>query len=92
MTREEAIRLLNEMDMMCSYEDDYGDMIDRDPYQDALDMAIKALEQQPKTGHWEKYFDDYVKCSKCGELVKFHHNYKHCPNCGSYMTESEEKE
>ena len=45
MDNEEAIRLLNEMDVMCSYEDAYGDMIDREPYQYALDMAIKALEQ-----------------------------------------------
>ena len=37
------------------------------------------------TGRWEKYVDDYNKCSGCGELVKFYHNYNYCPNCGTRM-------
>ena len=39
---------------------------------EALDMAIKALEQEPKTGHWiEHDWEDmrekgYYRCSVCG--------------------------
>ena len=58
---------------------------------DACKGAIKALEQQPTrpTGKWERFVDDYKKCSKCGKLVKFYRNYKYCPNCGAKMIEVE---
>lgn len=64
----------------------YKDMIG------ALDMAIKALEQQPKTGHWittGHYFTgayeciDYVECSCCHEESLEEGDY--CPNCGTRM-------
>lgn len=57
----------------------------------AMMMAIEALEKQPKKGHWERFADDYKKCSKCEAIVMFYHNYKYCPNCGAKMIESEDK-
>ena len=59
-------------------------------------QAIKALEKEPKTGHWiatGAYFTgaynsiDYVECSCCGYESLEEGNY--CPLCGAKM-ESEE--
>ena len=55
----------------------------------------KALEQEPKTGHWiiiddcEKFM---AKCSECGKIVdsRMTSKYLYCPNCGAKM-ESEGK-
>lgn len=73
------------------------------PVFEALDLAIKALEQQPKTGHWiekEDYnLDIYYECSECGADYCIEGDiliHKYCPNCGCEMTEkmaeSEDKE
>lgn len=66
------------------------------------DDVIKALEQEPKIGHWEQYGDsweDKFKCSECGkEQPKIlcgeriiGHWSDYCPNCGARM-ESEVEE
>ena len=47
MTREEAIKNLKTLLLRADMTDEYGDMIDISPYDDAVDMAIKALEQEP---------------------------------------------
>ena len=67
------------------------------PMKDALDMAIKALEQEPKTGHWI-YNDEcheHGHCSECGygriDLVDGQpHNF--CRRCGAKMVEPQESE
>ena len=63
------------------------------PSDDAIDMAIKALEQEPKIGHWvHSEYCDY--CSECGCDIpayiidwKWHKDVevKYCPQCGSKM-------
>lgn len=70
----------------------------------ALDMAVKALEQEPKTGHWiTKIKSDLrgdmwptnPKCSECGGEPYYSntiYNYKFCPYCGAKMAENEEDE
>ena len=63
------------------------------PMNDALDMAIKALEQEPKTGHWIGYnqaFWIYAKCSECGSVQDAKSQY--CPTCGCLMEYEEETE
>ena len=63
---------------------------------EAHKMAIKALEQEPKTRHW--VHDDECKehghCDKCGyktDLVDGEpHTY--CPRCGAKMVEPQESE
>lgn len=45
MTIEEAIKLLDDITSYCDFTDEYGDMIDSEPYYEALDLAIKALDQ-----------------------------------------------
>ena len=58
-------------------------------------LAIKALEQQPKTGHWIEKDDfdgdTYYDCSECGESfclidgTPTDNLYNYCPNCGAKM-------
>lgn len=50
---------------------------------------IKALEQEPKTGHWEYGYSfadgNYCKCSECKEIIKCIYPMHYCPNCGAKM-------
>ena len=55
-------------------------------------MALPSATPQTKTGKWERYVNDYIKCSKCGALVKSYHSYKYCPKCGCRMVELQESE
>ena len=62
-----------------------------------IDRAIKALAQEPKTGHWiEKDGfdgDTYYDCSECGESwttiegTPWDNEFNYCPNCGCRMVE-----
>ena len=66
-------------------------------------MAISALEQEPKTGHWiaqdiHNCHTDF-KCSECDYIHNFTHlygkptaDYTYCPNCGAKMEKSNESE
>lgn len=66
------------------------------------DTAIKALEQEPKTGYWIKYGaprcgEQHYKCTLCEYYINFGQwgelytkEFKYCPNCGAKMQESEE--
>ena len=96
MTREEAIENLKEL-LECNYVDKF-----EDAENEALEMAIKALEQEPKTGHWiaidEEPHEDY-ECDKCGYTISTytaniepHTEYKYCPNCGAKMVQESEDE
>lgn len=70
---------------------------------EALDLAIKALAQEPcedaisrdellkAIDTWDKYSEHaayYFRCSECGKDIIGEHNY--CANCGCRMAESEE--
>ena len=92
MTVEKAIEILSDVGDInrCCAED-----------AEALDMAIKALEQQPKTGHWillDECSNSGYYCSECHKKVikegwsKTVKKVKYCPNCGAKMAESEDKE
>lgn len=51
----------------------------------ALDLAIKALEERPQ-GVWLLCHDEYFsKCSICGVLWLNEECNNYCPNCGAYM-------
>ena len=83
MTREEAIAFFKDMN-----ECTYGNL-------EAVEMAIKALEQEPKRGHWILTIEDWNKwtCSECGfkERTDIHVTlgYRFCPKCGAKMGEEE---
>ena len=70
MTRKEAIDLLDNLKGMI--EDSKGN-----DYDEAFRVAIEALEQEPKTGHWiEENINGYgrkVFCSECGCPPPFEH-------------------
>ena len=90
MTREE------QLDWLCRLRSEIFVYMPKEwliPMKNALDITIKALEQEPKMGHW---IDDEFgsKCSYCGiytHLDKFDRpmKFKHCSMCGAKM-ESEE--
>lgn len=76
MTREEAIKILKEIEFPVN-----GD--NREHRDTAFDIAIKALEQEPKTGHWI----DGV-CSECGwdaGQEAFSEDANFCMKCGVKM-------
>ena len=89
MTREEAIEHGKEQLEIFGGE-----------HREFIELAIKALEQEPKTGHWieKDGFDGdvYYDCSECGESfclidgTPTDNLYNYCPNCGAKMVESEE--
>lgn len=70
----------------------------------ALDMAIKALEQESKIGYWIKYGiprceEQHYKCTSCGYYINFGRwgeyyarEFKHCPHCGVKMKGEKEDE
>lgn len=53
-------------------------------------LAIKVLEQEPKTGHWIDDDGDNAICSCCNRLNHLYGDY--CKHCGAKMVEQHEKE
>jgi hypothetical protein len=81
----------------------YGEYIfvtDDKRYSDMVDEIanLKALEQQPKTGHWIDIMVGDMPAQACDQCKTFYplsytgggHNY--CPSCGSRMVEPQESE
>ena len=75
------------------------------PMNNALGAAIKALEKEPKTGHWiehpeiETSTPEYLmfyECSECGDKQCFCksdiHKKHFCNNCGARMVKPQESE
>lgn len=93
MTREEASKVIKD-----GLEDMSLDFTDEEQYE-ALTIATKALEQEPKTGYWKIVSDGYgdnayiCECSECKDTVWVYKDadrkWNYCPNCGAKM-ESEE--
>lgn len=92
MTKEEALKILKD----CRRRGFERNTYTVDEYHTARDMAIEALEQEPKIGHWEYGYafpdGNYCKCSECKEIIKCIYPMHYCPNCGARMIESEDKE
>ena len=86
MKAEVAKREIESLDYyLQNHTDDYSE-----ESHTAMMMAIKALEQEPKTGHWvetDKYESYWYRCSECCRGSDDITDY--CPNCGAKM-ESEE--
>jgi hypothetical protein len=83
MTREQAITILNCVEA-------HGSLVVK-----AKEMAIEALRQEQKTGHWIKHEQNgigHIECSECLAWFLEPHLLRnsYCPNCGARM-ESEEQ-
>lgn len=87
MPVELAVKLLSECTTNGVYDDET---------EEAKFMAIKALEQAPKTGHWIKIQKTQKGCHDCTVITYEYHcsecdsinvsPYKNfCPNCGARM-------
>ena len=87
MTNKEAIEILRHIVQVADTSDCGIKEIDGID-EEAIDMAIKALEQEPKTGHWIYSRCDMYECSKCGmtytDLSCGDNMADYCPYCGSY--------
>lgn len=60
-----------------------------------LEAISKALEEEPKTGHWIEHEQNeiaYIECSECLTWFLRCHLTRNsfCPNCGVKMVEPEE--
>lgn len=89
MNKTEAIKILDKYDL--NFCDIDGNPIPPQDLAEAFDMAIEALEQEPKTGHWIG-IDDYPhedwECNNCGYVIEAFENpndFRYCPNCGARM-------
>ena len=90
MTREEAVRILS--DGILPFNP-----IDPDKFFEAYHMAIDALNQEPKTGHWihstkKGVLPDVYTCSVCGwkidtcrGLMQDIGHRLYCEHCGAKM-------
>lgn len=87
ITREEAIKTIEELIIPCAPNSKYG-IVGR--------MAISALQDRP-IGHWIETEYHHWRCSVCREKGMSDWDNIHdvrtnfCPNCGAKM-ESEDKE
>ena len=67
-------------------------------HREFIKLAIKAIEQQPKTGHWiehpheagESWEYSKYECSECHVWEDWDSCF--CPNCGCRMVEPQESE
>ena len=94
MSREEAIEKLELM----------RQKVDEETYR-ALILAIKALEQEQKSGEWIRWYEvvehekstehiPHCKCSVCNREQDPHSAkfINFCPNCGARMIEPYKEE
>ena len=81
MTREEKIVILKDIID--------GEIIHPQVRRDVGIWAIKALEQEPKTGHWIAkrigIIDRELYCDQCGEEALAEYPSRFCSNCGAKM-------
>jgi len=91
MTGARAIELLKGIQFCCDF-DDCTNAWDCDECVDAFNMAIEALEQEPKRGKWIATEYDTIKCGECGIVYSSAlYPRKYCPNCGADMREANKK-
>ena len=90
VTNKEAIRVLEKY-MFLNKDDDV--------YTEAIDIAIKALENEHKKGKWIDHSDETIlfggvtytppfTCSECGKTA-LNEPWWYCPNCGADMREAD---
>ena len=92
MTNKKAIEELKYRLSIAKYiEENYVDYIRIE----TVELAIKALENEPKKGEWIDHSDETIEfggttftppltCSECGKSA-LNESWWYCPNCGVKM-------
>lgn len=83
MTREEAIRWLEDIHRRFNPTGENLENEGGDVHLQALDMAIEALTE--RTGEWIKVKGSrsVAKCNRCDSIGRVYLNF--CPSCGAKM-------
>ena len=101
MDNREAIQLLDEMLLRGNFTggnftDQYGDMGDSSPYEEAVEIAKEAIEKQiPKKPRKEKYFYGKIYyCPLCKKSIgkEAFVLTSSCQSCGQALDWSDENE
>lgn len=83
MTREDAKTWLNKLYARTDITDEYGDMEDMQPYEEAVDMAIKALSQEPCDDVISREDAIKVTCNDCQyDKCRYRESKEYCDCCG----------
>lgn len=92
MTREEAIWHANHVfNLVIERCINAQNLKDAREFDEAKQIVIEALEQEPKRGKWVQAKDiekEYAICTNCKHHGEFYMDY--CPNCGAKMESDEE--
>ena len=81
MTKSEAAKICQSIKFILE-NSDYTEAVE-----EALNVAIEALEQEPKRGKWIE-IDEYSECSCCG--AESCGETPFCPYCGARMESDEQ--
>lgn len=85
MTNEEAREIMSKV----TFYWELGEQtLTQNQINEALDLAIKALEQQPKIGKWIVYpkgIGAHLVCNKCLSNAPYDCKTNYCPKCGAKM-------
>jgi len=87
MTREEAIKLLEDDDERpCTDECCAPFTCEECKFFQALSMALDALKEERPHGEWIPCKDDnFCKCSECKQIVMSEERSNYCSSCGAIM-------
>lgn len=96
MDNKKAIQLLDELLLRGNFTDQFGDMEDSSPYEEAVEIARQAIEKQiPKKPRKEKYFYGKIYyCPLCKKLIGKDAFVltSSCQSCGQTLDWSDENE
>lgn len=93
MDNKEAIQLLDELLLRGDFSDQYGDMEDSSPYEEAVEIARQAIKKQipiklnHKTTRYViqglELYNDCIYCPLCNKSIDRRSDY--CPDCGQSL-------
>ena len=95
MGNKKAIQLLDELLLRSDFSDQYGDMEDSSPYEEAVKIAKQAIEKQIPKKIKTVYLETI--CPYCGKIFYVGDPntvmiYNFCPDCGQALDWSGEDE
>lgn len=93
MGNKKAIQLLDELLLRSDFSDQYGDMGNSSPYEEAVEIARGAIEKQipKKLIAQNTMWGICPNCEKAAEIHAFREP-KHCEHCGQALDWSSENE